>query len=58
MSEQYGEVQELMVQHVQDGVEQCADVLAVFRSELVAEVVKDGIYGSVVEGRMLRVRYA
>lgn len=56
--EQYGEVQEVVVKRVQDGVEECADVFAVFWSELAAEVVKDGVDGSVVEGRILRVRYA
>ena len=56
--EQYGEVRDLVTKEVRDGVEDCVDVYAVFRSELVAEVVKDELDGSLVEGRKLRVRPA
>lgn len=56
--EEYGEVRDLMTEQVKDGAEECVDVYAVFRSELVAEVVKDGLDGKLVEGRIVRVRYA
>lgn len=56
--QEYGEARDLVTQEVMDGAEKCVDVYAVFRSELAAEVVKDGLHGKIVQGRALQVRYA
>lgn len=52
------EFEDVMTRELEHGGESLTDVSISFSSELVAELVKDGIDGELLEGRKLQVKYA
>ncbi len=56
--DQYGEIEEILIEEADYGGERASDIFVKFRSELVAEMVKDRIDGELVDGRKLQVMYA
>lgn len=56
--EQHSEFQQVTTSEIVHGGESVTDVFFKFRSELVAEMVKEKIDGGIVEGRKLQVNFA
>ena len=54
---QHGEIEKVHTEELVHGGESVTDVYIEFRSELVAEVVKNKIEGETVEGRKLQVKF-
>ena len=56
--EQHGQIEEVQAEELLHGGESITDVFLKFRSELVAEAVKEKIDGELLESRKLQVTFA
>ena len=56
--EQHAEIEEMTTEAVNLSGENVTDVYVTFRSELVAEMVKERIDGELFEGRKLQIKFA
>lgn len=55
---QHGAFEEILTEELVHGAESLTDVFVEFRSELVAEAMKEKIDGEMVEGRKLQIEFA
>lgn len=55
---EHGQIEDVLGKEIVHGGESVTDVFVQFRSELVAETVKDKISGVLLEGRKLQVEFA